>query len=383
DQLGAYYTPLAVVIAAVAWGISGDPTRFLAVLVVATPCPLLIAIPVALIGTISLAARRSIVIRDPACLELIDSCRTIILDKTGTLTQGKPSLTNIHVAPGQNPDEILALAATLEQYSKHPLAGAVIREADNRKVSLREASDISEPPGFGLRGTVDGRQVAITGRKHVADQQGLPPQTGGLECVILLDEKYAGTLVFHDRPLTESGAFVRHLRSRHKFAKIMIVSGDRESEVRHLADQVGITDIYAEQTPEQKVEITRAETAKAPTLFMGDGINDAPALLAATVGIAFGPQNDVASEAAGAVVLESSLVRVDELFHLSRRMRRIALESAVGGMLLSVCGMFFAAAGLLPPVAGALVQEAIDLAAIMNALRASFAPSNLTDVDSV
>jgi P-type E1-E2 ATPase len=160
---------------------------------------------------------------------------------------------------------------------------------------------------------------------------------------------------------------------------VLLVSGDRESEVRYLADAVGIREVHFSQTPEQKVDLVRAETAKAPTLFMGDGVNDAPALAAATVGIAFGQASDVTAEAAGAVVLDSQLGRVDEFLHISQRMRSIALQSAVGGMALSIAGMIFAAAGLLPPVAGALAQEAIDVVAVLNALRAAWSPPALTD----
>ena len=171
----------------------------------------------------------------------------------------------------------------------------------------------------------------------------------------------------------------RNLAPKHRFDRILLVSGDRESEVRYLANAVGIDEVYFSQTPEQKVEIVRAETAKAPTLFMGDGVNDAPALASATVGLAFGKASDVTAEAAGAVVLDSSLGKVDEFLHVSARMRSIALQSAVGGMALSIAGMGFAAAGLLAPVAGALAQEAIDVVAVLNALRAAWAPRALTD----
>jgi heavy metal translocating P-type ATPase len=387
DQLGALYTPLAVTIALAAWIASGSATRFLAVLVVATPCPLLIAIPVAIIGSISLAARRGIVIKDPAVLETIGRCRVAILDKTGTLTYGQPRLTAVMPAAGFSRGEILRLVASLESYSKHPLAGAVLDGARNEGITWPEASHVEERPGEGLRGVVDGRSVHVTSRKKLlASQPGaessLPPAEGGLECVVLVDGRYAATMRFRDEPRTEGAPFVHHLGPRHRFERVMLVSGDRESEVRYLAEQVGITETFASQTPEQKLEIVREQTRNAPTVFLGDGINDAPALAAATVGIAFGQNSDITAEAAGAVILEGSLKRVDELLHIGRRLRTIALQSAVGGMVLSLIGMGLAAAGRLSPVAGAIAQEVIDLLAVANALRAAIPPRSLTDYEA-
>jgi heavy metal translocating P-type ATPase len=384
DRLGAWYTPVAVLIALAAWGCSGEPIRFLAVLVVATPCPLLIAIPVAIIGAISLAARRSIVIKDPAVLETIDTCRTAIFDKTGTLTYGRPRLTEVLTGEGVTPDQALSLVAGLERYSKHPLSSAVLEAVRERKLPVDEATQISEEPGRGLTGRIAGQDVAITSRKQLIaaspdEAEKLPEQTGGLECVVSVDGRYAATFRFRDEPRLEGGPFVRHLGPRHRFNRLLLVSGDRESEVQYLAKRVGIDRVYAAQSPEQKLEIVRAETERANTVFLGDGINDAPAMTAATVGLAFGQNSDVTAEAAGAVIMDSSLQKMDELLHISRRMRRIALQSAVGGMLLSIVGMFLAAAGHLPPVAGAIFQEVIDVAAVLNALRMSLPPGRLTD----
>src|SRR5205823_2739013 len=239
DQLGAIYTPVAVTIAVLAWVVSGEAVRFLAVLVIATPCPLLIAIPVAIIGSVSLAARRSIVVKNPAVLEQITECRTAIFDKTGTLTYGEPKLTKQLIAPGFAQKEVLTLAASLELYSKHPLARAILAAAKAERLHLQQASYVSEPPGQGLRGTVGGN------------------------------------------------------------------------------------DIHAEQSPEQKLAIVRQETAAAKTLYVGDGINDAPAMMAATVGMAVGQNSDVTAEAADVVAMENSLKKVDEFMHISRRMRSI------------------------------------------------------------
>jgi heavy metal translocating P-type ATPase len=384
DQLGAFYTPLAVAIALGAWIASGEAIRFLAVLVIATPCPLLIAIPVAIIGSISLAARRSIIIRDPTVLEHIGQCRTMIFDKTGTLTYGEPSLVEQLVAPGQDRHEALRLAASLEQYSKHPLAAAVVEAAYREGQALAPAQRVQEPPGKGLTGVVGGREVRITSRKHLLSQQPeaeaeLPPAAGGLECVVEIDGRYAATYRFRDEPRPEGESFIRHLAPRHQFDKVMLVSGDRRSEVEYLARRVGIADVFASQSPEQKLDLVRAETQRAKTVYVGDGINDAPAMLAATVGLAMGQRSEVTVEAAGAVLMDNLLGKVDELLHIGRRMRRIALQSAVGGMALSVVGMLAAAAGLLPPVAGAVLQELIDVIAVLNALRAAWPPRSLTD----
>jgi heavy metal translocating P-type ATPase len=384
DQLGAYYTPLALGIALAAWAASGAASRFLAVLVVATPCPLLIAIPVAIIGSISLSARRGIVIKDPAALEQVENCRTVILDKTGTLTYGEPHLVAEHRAPDADRGRVLCLAASLERYSKHPLAAAVVAAARREGCKLAETSEISERAGDGLRGTVAGHLIRIGSRKQViAEDPGaqalLPPPSSGLECCVMVDGRYVATYIFRDEPRAEGAGFIGHLRPKHRIERMMLVSGDRESEVRYVADLVGIGEVHASQSPEQKLEIVRAETARAKTLFLGDGINDAPAMTAATVGVAFGQNSDITAEAAGAVIMDSSLARVDEFLHICRRMRAIALQSAVGGMALSVAGMGFAAAGILPPVAGALFQEAIDVVAILNALRTAVPPRELSD----
>lgn len=384
DQLGAIYTPLAVVVALAAWAISGDAVRFLAVLVVATPCPLLIAIPVAIIGTVSLAARRGIVIRDPAVLETVDRCRVAIFDKTGTLTYGKPALVDVTPFNGFSRDDVLQLTASLERYSRHPLAGAILEAAEVARLRLMEATQVTEPPGQGLIGRVGDVTVAVTGRTKLQAARPelaaqLPPVSGGLECVVLIHDRLAGVLRFRDRPRDDGKSFVAHLGGKHGFTRVLLVSGDREEEVRYLADAVGIREVYAGQSPEQKVSIARRETAAARTVYVGDGINDAPALTACTVGVAFGQNSDVTAEAAGAVILDGSLRRVDELFHLGRRLRTIALQSAVGGIALSLAGMTVAAAGWLPPVAGAVAQEVIDVLAVLNALRAAFRPKSLTD----
>jgi heavy metal translocating P-type ATPase len=380
DKLGAWYTPIALAVALAAWVATGQSMRFLAVLVVATPCPLLIAIPVAVIGAISLAARRGIIIKNPVVLEQIDRCRTLIFDKTGTLTYGKPALSAVQCAPGIEANDVLRLTASVERYSKHPLAGAILDAAARAELRSQPVSAISERQGEGLRGTVDSKTVWITNRaKAAARGAALPPLAAGLECVVFINDVYAATIRFEDEPRHESSPFVGHLKPRHNVSRVLIVSGDRDREVRHLAEQVGIQEIHSAKSPEEKVQIVREETLRAPTLFLGDGINDAPAMQAATVGVAFGAKNEITSEAADAVILEASLSRVDELMHIAIRMRRIALESAIGGMALSVLGMIAAAFGFLPPIGGAIAQELIDLVAVLNAVRIAIPPKALTD----
>jgi heavy metal translocating P-type ATPase len=382
DTLGALYTPLAVAIALVAGIVAHDPIRFLAVLVVATPCPLLIAIPVAIIGSISLAAKRGIIVKDPAVLEQLSTCRTIFFDKTGTLTYGEPRLTEIVVAPEFDENDVLQLAATLEVYSKHPLASAVQSAAEERSIPVLDVMDVHEPPGQGLVGTVNGRRITITGRKKVSPEIAaqLPPIAPGLECILLVDGRYAATFRFRDEPREDVKSFIHHLEPHHNIGRLILLTGDRKAEAEHLAKRVGIDTVYAEKSPEEKLAIVKAETAKNRTAYLGDGINDAPSLLAATVGIAFGKTSDVTAEAASAVILDSSLRKVDEFIHISKRLRTIALQSAVGGMALSLIAIAFAATGHLPPVFGALTQEAIDVLAVLNALRAAMRPRAISDM---
>ncbi len=379
DQLGAYYTPLALTISLLAWWLSADSSRFLSVLVIATPCPLLIAIPVAIIGSISLCARRAIIVKSPIVLEQIGACRTAIFDKTGTLTYGMPALIEILVSSGASSERVLQMAASLEQYSKHPLAEAILEKAKALHLPLLPASQVHEPPGQGLKGVIDNQEVMITSRRkaiaeQVAGLENMSDQAIGLECVVIIAGVYSGTFRFRDAPRAESEHFVKHLKPRHAFNKLIILSGDRKSEVEYLAREVGISDVLAEQSPEQKLAIVRQETKQAKTLYVGDGINDAPAMMAATVGVALGKNSDVTLEAAGVVVLDNSLQKVDEFIHISQRMRNIALQSAVGGMALSVTGMALAAFGYLTPVQGAIGQELIDIVAVLNALRAAWPP---------
>lgn len=384
DKLGAWYAPVALIIAVAAWWTSGDVVRFLSVLVIATPCPLLIGIPVVIISSISLAAKREIIIKNPAVLESIAACRTAIFDKTGTLTYGRPTLTQLSPVEPYSESEILTLIASLERYSRHPLSGSIVKAAEQAGIEFLRVENIQELAGEGILGNVAERSIQVTSRKnllaqHPAIEEQLPPASGGLECVVLVDHRFAAVLQFRDEVRSDSPSFVNHLRPNHAFDRVMIVSGDRESEVRYLAEKVGIEHIFFSQTPEQKLDIVKHETKAAKTVYLGDGINDAPALTAATIGIAFGQNSDITGESADAVIMDSSLLKVDELFHIGERMRRIALQSAVGGIILSIIGMAFAAYGYVSPVFGAIIQELIDVLAILNALRAAIPPKTLSD----
>lgn len=386
DQIGSIFAPVALIVALVTWYITGDVIRFLAVLVIATPCPLLIAIPITVISAISMAARRAIIIKDPTILERLPTCRTAIFDKTGTLTYGKPVLSEIITEKEIDQDVVLQHIASLERYSKHPLASSILQAAEKKHLPLLNATSVTEPPGKGLSGIIENNNIQITNRKKLLEKfpelaKLLPQTSTGLECVILNNNKYIATLHFQDIPRKESKLFISHLKPFHKFNKIMLVSGDRESEVNYLGKLLNLSELHASQSPEQKLDIVRSEMKKSPTLFMGDGINDAPALTAATVGIAFGQFSNVTAEAAGAVIMENSLSKVDELIHLSLATRHIALQSAIGGMVLSLIGMGFAAAGYITPVVGAILQEIIDVIAIINSLRLIWSPKIESDFE--
>ncbi len=381
DRLGSWYTPLAILLALASWLLSGHAERFLAVLVIATPCPLLISIPVAIIGAISMGARIGIIIKDPSILEKMETCRVLIVDKTGTLTYGKPSLTHIEVLGSISREQALQWVASLERYSKHPLAGAVLDAAKLESLQSLDVHDLSEAPGSGLNGHIDGHMITVTGRGKLSPEmvQSLPRIQPGLECVFLLDGQPAAVFHFEDQPRSDTRSFLSHLGPSHAIQEIILLSGDRPAEVASFAERMGISESYGGRSPEEKVEFVRQKTTQARTLYLGDGINDAPAMMAATAGIALGIHSDITSEAAGAVILQSSLTAVDELLHIGRRMRMIALTSAIGGMGLSVLGMAAASLGLITPIQGALGQEAIDLLSILNSLRMIVPTGAMTD----
>jgi P-type E1-E2 ATPase len=352
------------------------------VLVVATPCPLILSIPVAILGAVSLAAKQGIVIRNAAILEQINSCKTLILDKTGTLTMGEPELSQLVLLGQQTEIELLALVGSLEQYSRHPLSRAVMRRVNQSSIPLKPVTKLSEQPGTGLSGWIEGNEIFVTGRKHPLVDPTLVKATEhtGLECFVLINNKLSGYLRFRDTIRPESQNFIEHLKGLHNFSKIMIVSGDRHSEVSYLAELLKIDHIKAEVAPEEKLAIVNQELSQQKVVFLGDGINDAPALVAATVGIAFGAVNEVTTSAADAVLINPSLQGFDRLIHLSSITHKIILQSALGGTLASAIAMTLAAFGWFSPTAGAIIQEIIDLIAVGNALRITFLDQELSDL---
>ena len=380
DRFAILLLPLTLAVAGAAWVLSGDPIRGLAVLVVATPCPLILAAPVALIGGVSRAARRGILMKGGAALEALSEVRTALFDKTGTLTEGGARLVAIRTAPGVDPAEVLALAASLEQGSHHVLAEAVINAARLRGATLSFPSDVRETLGAGLEGRVADRLVRAGSRQMVWPDRPVPAwavlgtESETLRIFVSIDGELTAVLLMGDALRAEAAATVKALR-RAGIERIGMVTGD-DAATAHAIDAVlGLDFVHADCTPAQKVEVVRAEHLLAPTMMVGDGINDAPALAAASLGIALGARGATASsQAADVVLLVDSIDRVAEAVVIARRSRGIAMQSVVAGLALSGIGMIAAAFGYLTPIAGALFQEAIDVAVILNALRALSGP---------
>jgi len=378
DRYALWFLLASLAGAGAAWAAAGA-ARAVAVLVVATPCPLILAAPVALVSGLSRAARLGVVVKGGGVLERLARCTTLLLDKTGTITSGHPELAGILPA-GQLPAaEILRLAASLDQVSQHVLAGAVVRAAVRRGCELTLPGQAEEVPGQGIRGIVDGRQVAV-GRAGWAGLTGSPPWAktahrrarldGALTAFVAVDGKPAGVLVLDDPVRPDAARTIRSLRA-DGIRRIVLVTGDRAEVAGAIGTIIGVDEVLAERTPAEKLDSVRIEQRAAPTIMVGDGINDAPALALADVGVAMGARGATASsEAADAVLAVDRLDRVGEVTALARRTRRIALQSVLAGMALSLAAMGVAAAGLLPAVWGALAQEGIDVAVILNALRA-------------
>ena len=378
DRYALWFLPLSLAVAGVAWALGG-PARAVAVLVVATPCPLILAAPVALVSGLSAAARRGIVVKNGGVLERLARCTTVLLDKTGTLTAGQPAVTAIVPAGALDPEEILGLAASLDQTSGHVLATAVVRAAAERGCPLDQPADVTEQPGQGIDGTVAGRQVRL-GRADWAGVSGTPPWVravrrrawldGALTVFVAVDGTPAGALLLEDRIRPDARQTIRALR-RGGITRIVLATGDRAEAASAVGALTGVDEVLAELTPEAKLDAVRREQRRAAVIMTGDGINDAPALALADVGVAMGARGSTASsEAADAVLTVDHLGRLGEAAALARRTRRIALQSVLAGMGLSLAAMGVAAAGYLPAVWGALLQEGIDVAVILNALRA-------------
>jgi heavy metal translocating P-type ATPase len=377
DRYAAFFLPLTALIAGAAWAVSGDPVRALAVFVVATPCPLILAAPIALMSGLSRAARAGVVVKGAGAIERLGKARTVLLDKTGTITLGHPVLADVASLDGLPPDETLRLAASLDRLSAHPLAAALVTGAEQRglRLSLPESAD--ETLGHGMEGVVDGHRVLV-GSARWLDAHGV---TAGDQAVdgsaakvyVAVDGSAAAVILLDDRLGEDAGTLVPGLRAAG-IEHIALVTGDKRAVAERVAEELGIERVYAEQTPEQKLELVRALRAQ-PNLrnvvMVGDGVNDAPALALADVGIAMGTIGaTVSSETADAVILVDRVNRVADAVRIGRRALKIARQSVVLGLGASLVAMGFAAAGFLTPVAGALLQEGIDVAVILNALRA-------------
>jgi len=381
DRYALLFVPLSLGIAGVAWLVSGDPVRGLAVLVVATPCPLLLAAPIAIVAGISRAARRGIIVKGGGPLETLARAHVVLFDKTGTLTAGRPHLASIQSGDG-NPDEVLRMAAALEQASPHVMAGAIVHAARERGLVLPVPTDVTETAGAGVAGRVEGRAVAVGTAAFAAPGGALPSWArdvsrrasieGASIVFVAIDGRPAGALVLDDPIRAETPRAIRSLR-RAGFTRIVMVTGDHHSVAELVGAAIGLDGVLADRVPADKVDAVRAEREMAggALVMVGDGINDAPALAAADVGVAMGARGATASsEAADIVITVDRLDRLAEAVMIARHSRSIAVQSVIAGMALSMGAMIAAAFGFLPVVAGALLQEAIDVAVILNALRA-------------
>jgi heavy metal translocating P-type ATPase len=364
----------------VAWFVSGDPVRALAVLVVATPCPLILAAPVAIVAGISRAAHRGVIVKGGGALETLARARTLVFDKTGTLTAGMPLMASVESFDGVEPNQLLRLAASLDQVSPHAFADAIVAAARDRNLALELPVDVREHPGQGIKGVVGGHRVALGQARWLMEGEPMPVAAaafrrsltadGSAAVFVSIDGRIAGALLMVDPVRSETPEALRALRQAG-IKRIVLLSGDHKDVAQRVGNSLAVDAVFSEHTPEQKVEAVRNERRSEVTVMVGDGVNDAPALASADVGIAMGARGATASsEAADAVILVDRLDRVAEAVLIARHARSIALQSVVAGMALSIVGMMFATAGVLPPVAGAFFQEAIDVAVILNALRA-------------
>jgi heavy metal translocating P-type ATPase len=376
DRWSLGFLAVTIGIAFAAWWFTGDPIRAVAVLVVATPCPLILAVPVALVAGLSRAAHFGVLVKGAKPLEAMARIGTLILDKTGTLTDGRPRIVSIDSHDRMHPDDILRFAAALDQASKHPVAQAIVAAAKARGLSLPVPTDVAEMAGEGVVGLIDGHQVMVGGDDFVARRvgrsSGSHPElaAGSVMVAVAVDGRMAGHLVMAD-PLREGARdMLAHLR-RQGVHRILLATGDRAEVARRVTEGLGLDGLHAGLTPDQKVLLVLSERKNGPVMMVGDGVNDAPALAAADVGVAMGARGAAASaEAADVVLLVDQIDRIGQGVEIARRARGIALQSVVAGIGLSVLGMGAAAFGLLTPVQGALIQEAIDVAVILNALRA-------------
>jgi heavy metal translocating P-type ATPase len=384
DRYAGIFLPVTLVVASLAWALSGDPVRGLAVVVVATPCPLILAAPIALVSGLSRAARSGIIVKGAGAIELLGEARTVLFDKTGTLTVGTPEVREVVTLDGLAVGEVLRLAASVDRMSAHVLGEALVRAARESALDLGLPGDVTEEPGQGIVGTLDGHRVVVGSRAFLRSQgydsdavvgASLAVGRGSGEAHVLVgvDGHPAGVIVMADELRPDADRIVDRLRAE-RVRHVAMVSGDRRSVAERIGAVIGVDCVYADQSPEDKLEVVRAlrdDPKLSPVIMVGDGVNDAPALALADVGIAMGAAGaTVSSETADAVITVDRVDRVADAVHIGRRALSIARQSVLAGMGLSIAAMGVAAAGYLPPVAGALFQEVIDLAVILNALRA-------------
>lgn len=376
DRFATWFLPATLLLAGGAWLLSGQPVRAVAVLVVATPCPLLLAAPAAIASGLSRTARHGVVVKGGGALETLGQARTLILDKTGTLTAGRPEVVDIVAAPGFHADDVLRWAAAVDQMSSHVLAASIVRAARARRTGLPQPAEVRERPGTGTTGLVEGHRIAVGKATAPASseweraQRARAALDGAMTVWVTVDGEPAGVILLRDAVRTDAARTLRRLRTAG-IERVVMLTGDRADVAESVGVVLGVDRVLAEQTPEAKARAVRDEAAGAVTVMVGDGVNDAPALAAADVGVAMGARGSAASTQAADVVLTTDrLDRLADAMDVARRSRRIAVQSAATGMTLSVLAMIVAAAGALPPAAGALLQEAIDVTVILNALRA-------------
>ena len=394
DRYAVVFVPVVFAIAGGAWLVTGDSMRMLAVLVVATPCPLVLAAPVALVSGIACAARNGVVVKDGAALEAMGQARTVLFDKTGTLTAGRAHVVAVVTAPHRDAADVLALAASIEQASPHVLAAMLVREAGDRGLTLLEPANVVEQPGSGVGGTVDGREVWVGALASVDAEDWVPwlaaaerrtRREGCSATVVVVDGEPVGMILFTDELRTDTSAALRALR-RAGVGRVVMVTGDRLGVAEPIGASLGIDQVFADRTPAEKLDVVRSESSMRSgiTVMVGDGVNDAPALAAADLGVAMGARGATASsEAADVVLIVDRLDRLAVGVVIAKRARAIARQSVLLGMGLSLIGMGAAAVGLLAPVGGAVAQEVIDVLAIGTALRALRPPRSLRHAGAV